>query len=127
MITNQLTRYMLVGGAATALDMVVFAGVTYGLDYDYRLALCAGFVVGVFLNFCLCDRYIFNRTDCSFMRACARHYGASVTGLALNQLGMTLLISWFNCSWLIGARLIVATFTFVCNFSLIRRFVFRAN
>lgn len=124
---NELARYMIVGALALMVDTTVFLAVVNWAHYDYRIALCCGFLIGVFVNFCLCDRYVFHRTDCSFARACARHYGASVTGLALSQLGMTLLMTTGLCTWLLGARIIVATFTFLCNFALIRFFVFRLH
>lgn len=115
---------MLVGASSTTIDTSIFVLAAKMIDYKFALAL--GCMVGVFFNFWLCDVFIFNRTG-SFWKACARHYIACSFGLILNQLGMILLISILQWHKLIVARLVVATFTFMCNFFLIKSFAFASR
>ena len=122
--SRQLINYMMVGGFATIIDAAIFVLLVYTFNYDYRLALCGGFVVGVMINFALCNKFIFDRGKISLRRACVKHYVASLTGLALNQVGMIILISGFEFQKLLVARILVAGCTFIINFALIKRFVF---
>ena len=122
--TSELLLYMLVGGIATLIDTSIFGMLVYYFFYDYRYAMIYAFIVGVFINFILCDAYIFDRGDNSFINACLRHYGANLTGLALNQLGMIILVTFFHFQHLILGRMIVAACTFIINFLLIKWFVF---
>jgi len=123
-LNTQLILYMLVGAAATGVDTALFALLIYYYAFDYRLALMIAFSIGVLINFILCDMYIFDRGSRSFFFACMRHYGASLTGLFLNQIGMIILVSGFKMNYLILGRIIVATCTFFVNFLLIKKFVF---
>lgn len=119
----RLFRYMCVGATATLVDAAIFALFVYYYNYTYSVALGGGFVVGVLVNFLLCDKYIFDRTG-SIWQAGAKHYAASFTGFCLNQVGMLILISGFEFKQLLIARIVVAGCTFIINFVLIQRFVF---
>lgn len=121
--SKHLLKYMIVGGIATIVDITIFKQLVSMLHIDYRVALVGGFTGGVFINFILCNAFIFERTS-SFWHACFKHYCASFGGLVLNQLGMILLISGLQFPHLVLSRIIVATATFVINFWLIKTFTF---
>ena len=123
---HPLLLYMAVGGIATLLDTMILVLLVRLTGCDYRIASLLGCVVGIFINFVLCDYFIFDRQT-SFAKACAKHYIASSFGLVLNQIGMIILISGLACKNLILARLIVATCTFLANYFLIKTFVFGKN
>lgn len=123
----QLLQYMLIGGVSTGLDVTIFTCLIYYYLFTYVLALSCAFITGVFVNFILCDIFVFNRTNHSFIASCLRHYGANLTGFVLNQLGMIILISFLNISCVVIARIIVATCTFIINFTLIKYFVFEGR
>jgi putative flippase GtrA len=124
MIIPQIVKYILVGAIATAVDMGLFwLLIEYG-SMHYSYALFIGFIVGAFINFYLCNLFIFNRGEQSFWHACLKQYGASATGLFLNQLGLFIAVSWFNCHRLLLARIIITACTFMINFLLVKYFVF---
>lgn len=119
-----ILRYMVVGASATVIDLAVFSLTIYQLQWDFRIAITGGFIAGVFINFILCDRFIFKRTT-TWWHACSKHYLASLGGLLLNQLGMIALLSIFGHTHLVGKRLAVSAFTFLVNFLLIKTVVFK--
>lgn len=121
---EQLLRYMLVGGAATLVDLSLFSVLIYIYSIHYNLAICAGFFLGVFVNFMLCNAFVFSLGKISFKNALMRHYIASLAGFLIN---FTLFQFWqeavISTRPILG-RIVVAALTFVFNFFAFRRFSF---
>ncbi len=121
---EQLLRYMLVGGAATLIDLSLFSILIYIYSMHYNIAIVAGFFVGVFVNFMLCNAFVFSRGKISFRNALARHYAASMAGFVIN---FTLFQFWQEAvvsDRPVLGRIVVAALTFVFNFFAFKRFSF---
>jgi putative flippase GtrA len=57
-LTDQFTRYLFTGGAATIVDVLVFAILTQS-DLWYIWAVCISYLVGMSTNFWLSRRFVF--------------------------------------------------------------------
>lgn len=120
-----LVRYMCVGACSMTVDLMVFSLLIKNHIW-YQQALCISFVIGVFINFCLCSYFIFTLKG-SWWRACLKHYAAQITGLMSNQIGLAFLVSICGIEHIIIARIGVQAVTFLINFTLIKAFVFSAS
>ena len=121
---EQLLRYMLVGGAATIVDLSFFGMLIYFFSFNYIIAAILGACLGVYINFLLCDAFVFKRGNISFRDALTRHYIASSGGIIINLM----LFRFWERSIISGqpilGRLFAAALTFVLNFFVFRRFSF---
>ncbi len=122
--SKQLLSYMLVGAVATTIDTLLFGVFVTHYSLDYRLSLLCSFCVSVFVNFLLCDYFIFTRT-LPFWQSCARHYTVRSGGLVLNQCCMIILVTLFKKQHLVACRIVVSACTFIVNFLLVKLLSFK--
>lgn len=127
---TQLLSYGFVGGSAASIDITCLWLLVHYMDLDYRLANFFSFTVGTFINFLLCNFFIFEKRALSFARACARHYFSSVGGLIVNMTVLILLAELVlgdEGLALFLSKLAATGCSFVFNFTMIRFYAFNSN
>ena len=86
----QMLRSLIVGGVATVVDMLLFALIFTGLQWNEMLAATLGFCAGLLVNFALTRMWVF--TEGSRMNGAAE-FGA-FAAISVIGLGLTVLIVW---------------------------------
>ena len=122
---KELLASLPVAAAALAADVLVLQlAVVYG-GWHYLLAACAGFVVGVAVNYALAIRFVFRfRRLHSVPGEFAVFVLVGVVGLALNAALMAFAVEVLHRHYLVGKALAAAA-TFLFNFEARRRLLFR--
>ncbi len=123
----QLFRYGIVGGLAACVDIGSFSFFFYALSIDYRVAVFLSFTLGTLTNFLISNVFVFDRKSLTVWRACARHYIASLGGLATNEVVMIALVEYFSFSNMFIAKIIATASAFFVNFTLMRMYAFNQN
>ena len=129
-VFQQLLSYGFVGGAAASLDISCLFFLSQGLGVDYRLANVFSFTLGTFVNFLMCNFFIFEKRAVSFGRACLRHYFSSIGGFIVNQTALILLVELAFGAGALGllvSKLLATGCSFVANFIMIRFYAFNGN
>jgi putative flippase GtrA len=122
----KLVRYFFVGGAAAALDFLVFALLTKGVRIDWFWAGVASFVLATLLNYMLSVRFVFQ----SGARFSRRHHEValvflvSLIGLAVNQAVLWVCIDNVRIEPLL-AKVVGTGVVFFWNYFARRHFVFK--
>ena len=122
-LKKQLVKYILVSTTTFCLDLALFNFFIYWLSFDYRLALLISFTWSIFVNFLLCDRFVFHRT-LPMQSALMRHYIAYSSSFALQMSLLTVLVSLFNMTNLTLARICISSCTFLLNFFIGKKITF---
>ena len=126
-VLAQLVSYGLVGGTAALVDISCLLFLN-SLGIDYRLANFFSFTVGTFINFLLCNFFIFEKQSLSFVRACVRHYFSSIGGFLVNQTVLILLVELvFGTEGLLLGKLMATCCSFVFNFTMLRLYAFNSK
>ena len=123
----QLFRYGIAGSMAAIADVGSFFFFTMYLSIYYPIAVVFSFSLGTFVNFLLCNSYIFDRGRLTFRRAVLRHYFSSLGGLLTNELVMLSLIDVLHFQGMLAAKIIATFLAFFVNFTLIRFYAFNSN
>ncbi len=116
---------MVAGACSTSIDLVCFKTCLCLFNTTITLALIVGFTIGVLCNFLICNTYIFARTT-PMLRAISAHYSANLGSFIMQNIGITLLQNTFMINYLVIARLMISSITFLFNFFLIKRFAFKS-
>lgn len=119
-------RYLLVGGAAAAVDLTIFLMLARGLDVPYLRAAAASFVVATLANYCLSIRFVFVSGQ-RFRRRweVALVFAVSALGLAVNALILWICVDRWGMS-LLASKVAATGAVFFWNFFARRLFVFGA-
>ena len=129
-VLAQLVSYGLVGGTAASVDFTCWWFFVNSLGIDYRLANFFSFTIGTFINFLLCNFFIFEKQSLSFFRACVRHYFSSIGGFLVNQTVLILLVELvFGASTGtegLLSKLMATGCSFVFNFTMLRLYAFNS-
>lgn len=120
----QLFQYLLVGGIATAVDVGMFSFFAQALSIDYRIAIVLGFSCGVVVNFSLCNWVVFAGRRKSLWVVFVRHYLASLSVLAINEIAMISLVEVFDFKNLILAKIMSSGVAFILNFAIKKNYVY---
>jgi|LSQX01.3.fsa_nt_gb putative flippase GtrA len=88
----QFLRYTIVGGIATAFDVSVYSFLIYVFDINPLIANTFSFTCGLFINYFLSRRWVFNRSLQSFKKDFALFAIIGVLGLGLSNLILFILI-----------------------------------
>lgn len=123
LLKKQLVKYMLVSTTTFCLDLVLFNFLMYALLFDYRLALLISFTWSIFINFLLCDKFVFHRT-LPIKWALMRHYIAHSSSFTLQMSLLTVFVSFFHMSNLTLLRIAIASCTFLLNFFIGKKITF---
>lgn len=121
----KIVKYFFVGAAAAAIDLALFIVFAKLLGYDYLVVSIFGFVIATLVNYLLGIKFIFRRG----VRFSTRHelillYLVSATALALNTGLLYLFVEHLNLDSLV-AKLLATLCTFLWNYNLRQRFIFR--
>lgn len=123
-LDRKFWRYIVVGGFATSIDIMIFFLLTTVFAVPRYPAFFISFPCGVLVNFILCNKYVFKERVLSLWRSLIRHYAASITGFFMQLLLFFVIVTIFESLSLVIARLFAATCTFIVNFLVIKKFVF---
>jgi putative flippase GtrA len=126
-LSAQLFRYGIAGSIAAIVDVgSFFFFITY-LSIYYPIAIVFSFSLGTFVNFLICNSYIFDRGNLPFGRAFLRHYFSGLGGLLTNELLMFSLIDIVHFPGMLAAKIIATICAFFVNFTLIRFYAFNSQ
>lgn len=123
----KFVRYFFVGGAAAALDFVVFALLTKGFHADWFWSAVTSFVLATLLNYVLSIRFVFQ----SGARFSRKHHEimlvflVSLIGLAINQGVLWICIDHLHIESLL-AKVAGTGVVFFWNYFARRHFVFKS-
>jgi putative flippase GtrA len=81
---RKFSRYFMVGGTCSLIDLAAFAAIIYGSEVHYLIAGTLSFVIGTAVNYFLSVRYVFERIKRSRRSAITLVYFASAIGFAIN-------------------------------------------
>jgi putative flippase GtrA len=123
----QLFQYLFVGGIATVVDVGMFSFFAQALNIDYRIAIVLGFSFGVVVNFALCNWVVFVGKRKPWWAVFARHYLASLSVLAINEVMMISLVEIFDFKNLILAKIMSSGVAFILNFGIKKSYVYNDN
>lgn len=129
MITQQIMtapviRFLIVGGASTVVNYLIFIGVYSGKIADYMFASAIGFMAGLAFGYFFNKRWTFGVTASSTPGIVARYIAVYMTSLCLGLLAIHLFVDYAGVDPLIanGLSIILTTCT---NFIGTRYLVFR--
>jgi putative flippase GtrA len=123
----QIFSYGVVGGIAAVVDVGSFyVFVTYMLIY-YPVAIFFSFSLGTFVNFLLCNSFIFDRGVLPLRRTFFRHYLSSLGGLATNELVVFSLYGIVHFQNILAAKIIATFAAFFVNFTLLKFYAFNSR
>ena len=123
-LLQQLSAYVLVGAAATGLDLSIFSVFTLWLGYNYLLVAGAGFIIATVFNYYLCIRFIYVSGSRFNRRAeLASIFLVGASGLAFHQLLLYAMVDSFELPLLL-AKLLAIIAVFSWNFAARQYYVF---
>lgn len=121
-------RYFFVGGAAAALDFLVFALLTKVAHVPWFWSAIISFTAATLLNYVLSIRFVFQ----SGIRFSQKHHEVllvflvSLVGLGINQLVLWFCIEKLSIDVLV-AKVVGTGVVFFWNYAARRHFVFKAS
>lgn len=119
----QLLRYGIVGGISLVGDAGTLYALTEFAGVQYLVSACAGFCVGILINYFLSIAWVFTSKGAHASRG-GEFLGWVIIGLI--GLGLNALIMWFFTELLsvyyLGSKLISTVIVFIWNFAA-RRFL----
>ena len=115
----EILRFLLAGGSCLLLELGVLYALTEaaGLHYLYSAALA--FTLSVIVNYLMCRYWVFQGARQQSAKAVAVFIGSSLSGLALNQLCMWMLVEMAGL-WYMAAKLLAAVVVTAWNYVLKR-------
>ena len=122
----KFVRYFFVGGAAAALDFLMFALLTKGVHMDWFWSAVTSFILATLLNYVLSIRFVFQ----SGVRFPRKHHEVtlvflvSLVGLAINQGVLWICIDSAHFDPLL-AKVVGTGVVFFWNYFARRHFVFK--
>lgn len=121
-----MLRFALVGCLNAALDLAVFAALFYLAAWPALAAHAAGFGVAVVNSYLLNKRWTFRDRS---RAAEAWRRGVLFFLVALGGLGLSSLAIWLAMAWIpaLAAKVLAIGVTFVWNYVVSRRVVFRTG
>ena len=119
-----MVRYFLVGGAAAAVDISLYALFAQVLGYPYLVVAACTFVVATAVNYGLSIRHVFE-SGIRFgkRQEVALVFAVSAVGLAINQLALYVFVENFQAN-LIVAKVLATGAVFAWNYLLRSRVIF---
>lgn len=122
-IAGEALRFLVVGAAATVLQYAILIALVRSAGVNAVVASTLGFAVSMWLNYVLNRRYTF-ASDRPHAQALPRFIATALCGLALNAVGMYVLVSLLRLNYLL-AQVIVTVVVTVWNFAINRWWSFR--
>lgn len=121
----KIVRYFFVGGAATAVDLSLFALLVHGFGLPYLPVGATTFIIATALNYVLSIYFVFE-SGARFRRPheVALVFAVSGVGLLLNQAILYIGVEMFSLVPIV-AKLFATGIVFFWNYSARAYFVFR--
>lgn len=121
----KIAKYFLVGGAAAAVDFLLFALLVKVLDLGWMGAAGFSFCAATLVNYLLSIRHVF-RSGARFAKQheMALVFAVSAIGLLINQSALGILIEWFGVDMLL-AKIAATGSVFFWNYGARRHFIFK--
>jgi len=121
----KIARYLLVGGLAALVDILLFAVLVKGFDFNWLASAVFSFCVATLVNYLLSVRYVFE----SGVRFGKRHemvlvFAVSTIGLLINQAVLGMLIEGGGIDVLLS-KVAATGSVFFWNYGARRFLVFR--
>ena len=115
-INTEFNRYIIAGGIAFGIDILVLVGLKELMDINYLWAAGWAFIAGAITAYILNIKWVFsirrfNRKRIEF----SLFLLIGVGGLLLNQLGMFVFVDQFEVNYLF-AKIITTIIVFMVNF-----------
>jgi len=121
----KILKYGAVGGAAAALDFIIFAIFAKYLSYNYLLIGAIGFIVATTLNYFLSIRFVFESgARFSFQKEISLVFLISLGGLVINQIVLLGGIGWLGWEMLF-VKVCATVAVFFWNFGARSEFIFK--
>ena len=113
----QLSKFVLVGGSATLVDMVILYIANSLLGIHHLIAATIAFIIATFYNYYLSMRFVFkSRYDGAGKRKeMVIFYTLSVCGLILTIIGLAILVDGLKQPVMLS-KIIVGVFVMIFNF-----------
>ncbi len=122
-VSSQITRFLMVGGLAAAIDLGLLIILVEYMSFHYLLAGFLSFMLAVFFNYGLSRYWVFQGGRYSRGLEFFRFLGVSIIGLGLNQLTLVTLVGVFTINYKI-AKIFSILLVAIWNFMAKKRFVF---
>jgi putative flippase GtrA len=119
---GQLGRYLISGGTAVLVHMLLLLGLVELLSVHKVLATTIGFAVGSAVNYTLQYHFVF-RSTCPHLNSAFRYIGVTTSMLGLNSLLFWVLITSLAL-WYMAAQALTISIIFLLNFLVNRSFTF---
>ena len=116
----EIVRFFLVGGGCFLADCGLLYVLTEygGIHYWYSAGI--SFTTTLILNYWLCVTYVFHGARQQTKQQTAVFIGSSFAGLAINQLGMWILVDGLNIYYMV-AKLVVTVVVALWNYVMKRK------
>jgi putative flippase GtrA len=124
-LTAQMSRYLVVGGAAFLVDLSFFL-LLIAAGLPVLLASATGFVIATLVNYVLCYTFVFTRGHYGRAGELTRLFMVALTGLVLNTLCVWVFITLMPLLPVL-AKAAAVPFVFAWNYFGRRLFVFPAT
>jgi putative flippase GtrA len=121
-IVHELWRYVVSGGTAVLVHMLLLFGMVEFLGVQKVFASAVGFAVGSLVNYLLQYHFVF-RATCSHFHASFKYIVVTSAMLGVNSMLFWLLINTFSL-WYMLAQAMTISIIFALNFLLNRSFTF---
>ncbi|MDR3137278.1 MAG: GtrA family protein [Tannerellaceae bacterium] len=123
-VLTQLLRYTFVGGFAFAIDFGLLWFFTEILDFYYILSASISFVAGLFVNYFISTKWVFNKGKVLNKKLEFIYFGLiGAVGLILNDVLIWVLTDFVSVNYLVS-KIITAILIYLWNFFARKYFLF---
>lgn len=121
-----LLGYLIVGGIAAIVDLLLFAVMFYAADVGWFISGFVSFIFATLLNYRLSLKFVFKSSSrFSYHVEILAVYAASAVGLLINQIILYLYVSSYTMCLICG-KVLATGLVFAWNFSIRRNYLFKA-
>jgi len=125
--SKQVTKYIISGGGASLVDLMMLYALTELLGIWYVASATIAFVLAFFTSFLLQKLWTFGSKDFTYIfRQLIDTLGVTLISVAVNVLGVYLLTEKLGM-WYILAQVILLTFLALCNFFVYKHLIFKEH
>lgn len=117
-LLTEASKYAVVGGICTALDLVLLYCFTYFLNFNYLISSVLSFSAGALLNYFICTAWIFEFSRIQNRFHEFYFYGVITAAVLLANTALMWFLTSILSIYFIFSKLISIFFTYVLNFSL---------
>jgi len=111
----QFVRYFVVAAAGLVVDFSTVIFTKEILDFHYLLAVCCGFILGLFVTYVLSNKFVFGAPRDSFKKAFLLFGVIGLVGLGILSLLMWVLTGKLGINYIV-AKVLATGVVFAWNF-----------